>query len=429
MKNILKLALIALIFPALGLAQSNNVQTAWRAYEDYKTTVQEGKPDVSYLMKAKEKIDLAREHADTKDKPKTQAYVCKIYYALFQYNWEQEKKKLSATITNKTQLAEEAYGNVPTKEFEVAGEAMQKVMESEAKQSEKPYTMELIPFAMNMFSDMQNLAVGRFKVKKYDEAMEIFNDTYTGYKMAGKKDTSLIYNALISAEKAKKYDKVIEFGKVMSDDKVITADVYNKIHFAHLEKKDTANAEKTLKEGIEAFPNDKGLILNYINIFLQQKKEAMAVDYINKAIEKDPKNCALYMVMGNIYDNQANPKSPKTGKDTTKPGNFNDLMTKAESFYLKAISCNPEAYDSNFNLGAVYNNWGNWYSQNAPADSKGAAEADKKAKEYWGKAVQYLEKCNTLKPDDKGVMRALVRLYRMTDQADKASAMNEKLKK
>ena len=474
MKSVFKIAVFALM-PIFGFAQSNNVQSAWRAFEEYKSTVQDGKPDIDYLNKAKEKIDLAQSNPDTKDKPKTLTYVCKIYYSFFQYNWGEEKKKLATTITNKTEAAEIAYGNVSSKEFEIAGDALQKVFVSESALKEKPYTMELAQFAMNMLSDMQNLAVGRFKMKKYDEAMEIFYDTYTAYKTIGRKDTSLIYNAIVAAELGKKYEKVLEYGKVMLSDKVDNEGTWNKIHFAYLSLQDTANAEKTLKDGLALFPNDKALILNYINICLQQKKQAVAMTYIDKAIEKDPKNCALFLVLGNIFDTEANSPvlrigmtrtelskmlgSPKEVQKTTleghafetwtyqkhsiqldndnvslitgetnlstKPNNFEELMKKSEEAYLKAINCDSTGFDANFNLGAVYNNWGSWYA--AKADVK-HPEFDKKAQEYWLKAVTYLEAADKVKPCEKGVMFNLIRLYRTTDQAQKSTEMSAKMK-
>ncbi|MFN5182141.1 MAG: tetratricopeptide repeat protein [Bacteroidota bacterium] len=427
MKRITLKTIAILLIPFMQIAQSNKVQSAWRALQDYETSVKEGSPDVSYLNKAKDNIDLARNHADTKDKPKTFVYTSKIYYKLFLYNWEQEKKKLSAKLTNKSQIAEEAFGNVDTTEFSIAGQAMAKVFEMEAKEKEKTYSMELAPIAMNMMNDMQNLAVGRFKVKKYDEAISLFEDCYDGYKMLGKKDTGLIMNAMISADKAKKYDKVIQIGKKVIDDKLSKAIVYSDMHFAYLNLNYKEKAEAILLEGLGLFPNDKGLILNYINICIQQKKESTAMNYIDKAIEKDPNNCALFLVKGNVFDNQANPKSAATGKDTTKPANFNDLMVKAEENYLKAIACNPEGFEGNFNLGAVYNNWGNWYSQNVSGSN--SADNDKKSQTYWGKAVQYLEKCVTLSPDDKSLKKNLIRLYRMTSQTEKADALKKQMEK
>jgi hypothetical protein len=128
MKRILKIAVLAMM-PFLAASQSS-YQTAWRAMEDYKSSVQEGKPDLDYLNKAKEKIDA--DHAalmGTADsaRPKNLALYCRVYYAVFLNNWNQEKKRLSATITNAAECAEAAYGSVSTKEFEIAGTAMGKV--------------------------------------------------------------------------------------------------------------------------------------------------------------------------------------------------------------------------------------------------------------------------------------------------------------
>ena len=50
----------ALVFVAGNtFAQKGKVQTAWRSLTDYETTVAEGKPDLNYLNKAKEAIDMA----------------------------------------------------------------------------------------------------------------------------------------------------------------------------------------------------------------------------------------------------------------------------------------------------------------------------------------------------------------------------------
>ena len=46
-----------LIFPILVFSQKNKVQGAWRALSDFEYTLAES-PDISYLMKAKENIDL-----------------------------------------------------------------------------------------------------------------------------------------------------------------------------------------------------------------------------------------------------------------------------------------------------------------------------------------------------------------------------------
>ena len=99
-------------------------------------------------------------------------------------------------------------------------------------------------------------------------------------------------------------------------------------------------------------------------------------------------------------------------------------MLKAERAYLKAVECDPNSFDSNFNLGAVYNNWGNWYSQSGTPSS----DNDKKAKEYWNNSILFLEKCVQLRSDDKNVVKNLIRIYRMADKTEKATAATAKQK-
>ena len=88
-KTIQLLALAAL--PLMGVAQKAKVQNAWRALNDYESTLSD-KPDFDYLKKAKENIDLAVAHEDTKNQAKTYAYKCRIMYNMYQFNLRAEQK-------------------------------------------------------------------------------------------------------------------------------------------------------------------------------------------------------------------------------------------------------------------------------------------------------------------------------------------------
>ncbi|MBC7863115.1 MAG: hypothetical protein IAF38_09080, partial [Bacteroidia bacterium] len=78
-------------------------------------------------------------------------------------------------------------------------------------------------------------------------------------------------------------------------------------------------------------------------------------------------------------------------------------------------------------LGAVYNNWGNWYSLKEEKNATISAENEKKSKGYWEKAIIYLEKADAAKGCDKGVMFNLKRLYYMTEKKEKGDAMKTKM--
>ena len=115
-----------------SLSQKNKVQSAWRALNDYESTMKEN-PDVSYLMKAKESIDLATANEETNKQPKTYAYRCRIMYNIFQFNLKAEQKKLEATIADKNARVEASYGSTSLIEFEEAGKALEKIKELDSK--------------------------------------------------------------------------------------------------------------------------------------------------------------------------------------------------------------------------------------------------------------------------------------------------------
>lgn len=89
-RNFLSLALAVCVSGAF--AQKSKVNAAWRGLTDYQATVKE-KPDVSYLNKAKEAIDMAAASEETKDNVKMHTYRAQIYYELFKYNLKQEEEK------------------------------------------------------------------------------------------------------------------------------------------------------------------------------------------------------------------------------------------------------------------------------------------------------------------------------------------------
>ncbi|MEI6019604.1 MAG: hypothetical protein WCR21_00605, partial [Bacteroidota bacterium] len=100
-------------------AQKSKVQAAWRALNDYEETLKEAKPNLSYITKANEAIDMALSNDDTKNQTKAHAYKLRIAYAIFQYNLREELLKLESVVKDKNERTLMAYGNTSLKEFEV----------------------------------------------------------------------------------------------------------------------------------------------------------------------------------------------------------------------------------------------------------------------------------------------------------------------
>jgi tetratricopeptide (TPR) repeat protein len=431
-------------------AQKGKVQTAWRGLSDYEESLKEGNPNINYLNKAKEAIDMALAHEDTKNLAKTHAYKMRISYAQFQYDLSQEMKKLEPTVADKNERMLQAYGNTGLTDFEKAIDELNKVKDLDPKFIEiiqdglangaASLDDDELKFAMaaqQMKIESSNIASGKYKSKKYEEAADYFFRTGVMNSILYKiKDTADFYNACIAASKSRNSAKVMEYNKKMIDAKISAPYNFESLYNAELEKGDTVAAMESLKKGRQLFPDDAGLLTQETNLFLAKGKHQEALSNLKVAVEKDPKNALYYFIIGNIYDNMANPKDKTTGKELEKPANFQELFSNAERNYLKAIELNPTnkeyLYDSNYNLGAMYNNYGGTLA--AVRAGKGAEglklqkENDARAQEFYKKAIPYLEKALELKSDDKPTMSALRKLYLLTGNDAKAKDMGDRLK-
>lgn len=431
-------------------AQKGKVQTAWRALSDYEETMKDGNANLSYLNKAKEAIDLALANEDTKNQAKTHAYKLRISYAQFQYDLDAEKKKLESTITDKNERLLTAYGNTALGDFETASDELNKVKELDPKFLEtiqvglekgvSALDEDELKFALavqQMKMESGYIASGKYKAKKYEEAADYFYRTGIMNSILYKtKDTANFYNACISAAKAKSTDKILTYNKKMIDASIASPYNYEAIYTAQLAKGDSAAAMESLRKGRAAFPDDMGLLTQETNLFLAQGKQQEALTNLKASVDRDPKNALFYFITGQIYENMSNPKDKVSGKDLEKPKNFDELFKNAETNYQKAIDLNPSnqeyLYNSLYNLGAMYNNYGGYVANHRIEKitdmAKYQKENEAKAQEFYKKAIPYLERALAIKGDDRSTMSALRKLYLLTGNDAKAKEMSDKLK-
>lgn len=442
--------LVLLFLSNAVFSQKGKVQSAWRALTDYEVTVQDGKPDLAFLNKAKESIDLALQNEDTKNKGKTHAYKSRISYAQFQYDLSQELKRLEPTVTDKNERLLKAYGNINLTDFETAAAEIIQVKDLDPKYMENineglakgtsmldEDDLKFALVAQKVKIESGNIASGKYSAKKYDEAADYFYKTAIITSVLYKvKDTADFYNAAISASKAKNKDKIMDYNKKMIDAGLSMPYNYQAMANVQLANSDTVQALETLKKGRSVYPDDIALITDETNIYLAKGQQQEALKNLKLSVEKDPKNAFYYLMVGITYDNLANPKDKAIGKDLAKPSNFDELFKNAETNYLKTIELNPTSKDylssALRNLGAMYNNYGG-YVENVNIEkitdlAKYQKENKIKSQEYYKKAIPYLEKSLAIIPDDVQTMKALRILYLKTDDQAKANVMSEKIK-
>jgi tetratricopeptide (TPR) repeat protein len=227
----------------------------------------------------------------------------------------------------------------------------------------------------------------------------------------------VIYYAGLSAKKAGKYDKAIEYLKMAQKlnygktdkDKIL---VYKLLAETYKENKDTAKYISTLKKGIEKYPSVSSLLIpDVINFYLAKKQNDEALNYLNKAIQQDPKNPTYYYARGNLYE-------LTLGK-----------LDSAEADYKKAIELKEDYFDAIYSLGAMYYNRGVDILKKADneQDNTKYEKMKKEAMDMFKKALPHLEKAHEMNPDDLNPMISLKAIYYRLGQLDKYEKIKKEL--
>ena len=109
---------IATAFAISGFAQNVKIVNAKNYLRDFSES-----KDIESLNKAKENIDLASAHVDTKDQAKTQTLKAQVYLTIFDNNRRLETEKLMTSITDPGKRDLAAYQATSTEPLGVAYEA------------------------------------------------------------------------------------------------------------------------------------------------------------------------------------------------------------------------------------------------------------------------------------------------------------------
>ncbi|PKP22725.1 MAG: hypothetical protein CVU05_02805, partial [Bacteroidetes bacterium HGW-Bacteroidetes-21] len=280
----------------------------------------------------------------------------------------------------------------------------------------------LVDILMNQFPPLSNIFVNKGvevyqNDKDYKKAYELFSKSLFVSGMSMKVDTPVIYYSAIVAEKAGMYKEAKEtfdlliklnYGK---DDKERATNYY---FLGNVQKAmgDTAKFLETYKKGITKYPNASSvLVVELINYYLTSGKAQEALDYLDMAIKSTPDNATYYFAKGSLYDNH-----------------FKDAKNASEN-YLKAISLDPNYFDPQYNMGALYFNEAVEIIDQANKENDNTKYKALKAKseEKLKAALPYLEKAHQLNDQDKPTLESLKNIYYRLGETVKMEEVKKKL--
>ncbi|UCG27692.1 MAG: tetratricopeptide repeat protein [Bacteroidales bacterium] len=347
------------------------------------------------LDKAKEAIEAAAVHEKSKDLPR-------MFYA--------KGKVLQAVGETDNEEFMNLYEDPLVQAYNFYMEAIER--------DEKGKMEKLINLAMPLLAnDFISLGITKFQEGDFEKALEAFEYNLEIGKMpfyGGAIDTSIIFNAGLSAYNAKINDKAIEHFTKVKDLEYGDFTLYILLKNTYIAEDDSASALVVLQEGFEKYPENESLLIELINFYLMQGGEdaaQQALDYIAMAKEKDSDNASFYHAEGILYDKMGD-------------------VEKSIVSYEEALKLNPDYFDSNYNLGAHYFNRGvNKVNEcNEILDNVEYDKCKTEADEIFKVALPYMEKAHELNSTDKSTMETLKLLYYRMQMMDKHDAMDQKLR-
>lgn len=253
----------------------------------------------------------------------------------------------------------------------------------------------------NTFSSLGNAflndAIKKFQDKDFIGALKSFEENVkvaSSDMYVGVVDSLVIFNAGLAAYNAQMYDVAIKHFRTCTISGTEDTKPYIFISDSYMKLKDTVNAEATLLEGVNAYPDTLDVILQATQFYIDANDSKKAFEFVNKAVEKDPGNYILYLVEGSLY--------MKIG----------DNQTAIEKM-AKSLELNPTQFESNYNTGLCWVNIANGKldEANMITDNKEYDIAKDKAIEIYRNAIPYFLEAEKANPTSRSTLEFLREIY------------------
>jgi len=391
-KTLILFALIMLVTSAFAQFKKdrNAAYSAWQ------------KPD---LVKAKEAIDKAITYPEAETDAKVWYYRGGIYLDI-------------QVSPAKAVLAPDA--------INIAYEAYTKARELDTKEDFKAdITAKLAAIGGEYFNE----GITYFQQNDFEGAIPFFEKSISISNDNHVIDTLANYGLALCYEKKAALDtafldKAIEKYQFLVDIKMKEVSIYTSLANLYKEKGDIDKATAILDQGKIMYPGNSDLIITEANIYISTNNHAKAVSSLMIAKEKEPQNVSVLYAIGVTYDLLKN--DTKLPEEERKK-----YFDAAIDGYKATIAVDSNYFDALFNLGAIYYNKGGEVINEAnklPINE--TVKYDKMLADgnnYLNLALPYLEKCETLQPQDKATLVSLKEIYTRLNLKEKLMAVNAKL--
>lgn len=386
MKRLLLIATVAIT--SVTFSQKGNTSSAGIAWKNFKSNLMGGDMDAAAkeLADAKDFIDLSFVNDETKDDPKTLMYYGMIYFTAASLVNQTDEDRLNAIDPDKAKTDGLA--------------ALKRSIEVDTKER---YSDDVKQFAGMSRDQSFQMGLKMYEEKKWDEAAQLILMAADFGDVLGSSDSGYYYYGGIAAYNAENW-KEAERAFTQTAEWGYEPGVSVFYLSQAMQKQDRlSDAEVMIKKYVKKFPGNKEILIEMVNIYIDTDRKEEAVVALNEAIDLDPNNVALVFTAGTIYENMED-------------------FENAEKQYNKALELDPKDVNSlsaigglYFNKGADVNNAANKLDFGDPNYDSMVAES----KDYFKKAVPFLEKATEAKPEELTYWIALRDAYGKAGDVEK----------
>lgn len=335
MKNNMKWFVIAglTVVCSSAIAQKTNETSAAVEFKNkYQVAMAKGDIEAAKkaLLKAKDYVDQAAVHPDTKESPKTLFYKGEIYSNFLMVGMQSmDTSFLSKAGDDAFDVAVAAYKQGYNVSDKFDSDIKNSVMEKKA--------------ALESFTNIM------FTNKLYKEAIEIYDYQIKLSDALNIVDTMSCYNAGICAERGELWETAAKYYKKCAELGYNSPDIYKTVAICLIKanKKDEATAYLTT--AIEKNPKDAQLHYAIGTMYMETGDNERAIESLKKAVETDPKFLDAHYQLGAFLLELGSKLRSQANNLPLKDPNFDKLIIESTKYYNDAliplevyIKANPE---------------------------------------------------------------------------------------
>lgn len=333
-------------------------------------------------------------------KPKDQAQAW-LYRGMIYLNVQQDPQ-LSAKYPNALDLAYESLKNCIKADADYTSDNAQDIYQ------------RIGAIAVKYFQ----AGVENFNSEVYPEAAVNFRKSYEISLSGTAPDTSALINAALAYQRASMYQDALTNYQDLKGLGYNKVDLYKNIAACYIGLNDDENALAAIQAGLDKFPGDQSMIIEKVNLYLKQGNGEAAIADLNQLHDLDPNNASILFILGTIY-----------GDDTHAIFD----SEKAIQYYNEALQVNPEFYDADYNLAALYVNLSN--KKNAEANEiTGFSKAEveryntlvKEGDDYLQAGLPHAERAFNAQPSPE-LGQVLKSIYVRLKMMDEAKELEQRL--